>query len=185
LTEDFDVTLQIHRNKLGKVQFIPNAIAYTQDPRTIRDYIKQITRWNRGIMQGMIKHRVGLRPHRVDAYLSYQVFQNFFFFINYFILLPLLAANRDVQAVLATTFMYDVLITFGIVFAVALKARRIDIISAYPHIYLLRWVSLGVFLKAFAEVVILRKFLNNSSANGTWSTGARRYVSNIDLVTTR
>lgn len=180
LTEDFDVTLQLHRQKLGSIQFIPGAVAYTQDPLTFKDFIKQITRWNRGIMQGLVRHNIGRRLNRIDAYLSYQVFQNFLFFVNYFVILPILAFSRDPSEVIARTFLFDVIITLGIVFAVAIKTRRWDIISAYPFIYALRWVSLYVFLRAFFDVVIRRKFL---LSEGIWATGARRYKSTIELVT--
>jgi cellulose synthase/poly-beta-1,6-N-acetylglucosamine synthase-like glycosyltransferase len=175
LTEDFDVTLQIHRQKLGKIQFIPKAVAYTQDPRTVRDFTNQITRWNRGIMQGMKRHRIGLKASRIDAYLTYQVLQNCLLFVNYFIWAPYLAMRFHSVNVLASVFIYDVLITLAITLAVAARAKRWDILSAFPIIYGLRWLSLGVFLRAFVEVIVLRKFRVSS---GAWESGAkgRRYV---------
>lgn len=181
LAEDFDVTLQIHRQGLGRVQFIPGAVAYTQDPETVKDFVKQITRWNRGILQGMHRHKIGLRPTRVDAYLTYQVFQNLLFFSSFFIILPILALSRNPANLFATTFLMDVLITLGVVVAIAAKTRRWDILAAYPIIYALRWVSLYVFMRSFLEVTILRKYL---ITDGVWGTSGRRYKSNIDLVTT-
>ncbi len=175
LTEDFDVTLQIHRQKLGRIQFIPKAVAYTQDPRNVHDFTKQITRWNRGIMQVMHRHRVGLKPTMIDAYLAYQVLQNLLLFVNYFIWAPYLVMRYESFNVLASLFVYDVLITVAITLAVAAKSRRWDILSAFPIIYGLRWLSLGVFLRSFVEVMILRKF---RVSNGLWEGGAsgRRYV---------
>jgi cellulose synthase/poly-beta-1,6-N-acetylglucosamine synthase-like glycosyltransferase len=123
LTEDFDVTLQIHRQKLGNIQFIPQAVAYTQDPKNLKDYIKQITRWNRGTMQGVLRHKIGRRASRIDAYLAY-------------------------------------------------RSRRSDIISAFPFIYILRWISVSVFLKCFIEVGLLRR---HRVSKGVWSTAGRRY----------
>lgn len=93
LTEDFDVTLQIHRQKLGKIQFIPEAVAYTQDPLTTKDYCKQITRWNRGIMQGVVRYRVGRKLSPIDLYLVSQILQNLLFFVSYFIWVPYLALS--------------------------------------------------------------------------------------------
>lgn len=179
-TEDFDVTLQLHRQKLGRIQFIPEAVAYTQDPKTVKDFTKQITRWNRGVMQGMGRHHVGLHLSRVDAYLLYQVAQNFMFMINYLILAPLLAYTRHTDTIIANIFLFDVIITFSITFLVALKARRGDIISAFPMIYLFRWISLFVFIRAFVEVVVLRKF---KVSNGVWGTAGRRYKSDANLLT--
>lgn len=170
LTEDFDVTIQIHRQKLGKIQFIPGAVAYTQDPRNLKDFIKQITRWNRGVMQGIRRHGVGKHFSRLDAYLSYQVLQNMMFFLAYGVIMPLMVAKLHSPAIIAITFLYDVAFTAFITLAVAARAKRWDIIAAFPHIYAFRWVSMVVFMRAFVEVVILRKFRHTI---GTWTTVER------------
>lgn len=170
LTEDFDVTLQLHRLKLGKVQFIPKAVAYTQDPKTLKDFVKQITRWNRGVMQGMRRHGIGKQFNRLDAYLTYQVLQNLTFFLAYFVLMPFIAITQQSFAVIAITFLYDVVITALMTVMVAARARRWDILAAFPHIYAYRWVSIAVFLKAFTEVTILGRFKHT---NGTWTTVER------------
>jgi len=174
LTEDFDVTLQIHRQKLGAIQFIPKATAYTQDPRTVKDFIKQITRWNRGVMQGVTRHRIGRKLSAIDAYLSYQILQNLILFVGYFVWVPYLIVRYQSANVLATIFVYDLILTFAIAMLVAVRMRRFEIISAFPIVYGLRWVNLFVFLKAFVEVIVLRKFRITS---GTWENGAgRRYA---------
>lgn len=174
LTEDFDVTMQLHRQKLGKVQFIPKAVAYTQDPRNVRDYVKQITRWNRGGLQSIVRYKIGRRPHTIDAYLTYQIIQNLLFFLSYLIWVPYLAISRHNMSVVATAFVVDVFVTFILTMLTAMRARRGDVLSAFPQIYALRWVSLGVFLKAFFEVIILRKFRNTT---GMWRNDpTRRYV---------
>jgi cellulose synthase/poly-beta-1,6-N-acetylglucosamine synthase-like glycosyltransferase len=178
LTEDFDVTLQLHRKKLGKVQFIPDAIAYTQDPQSTQDFTKQIARWNRGIMQGVLRHGIGFRRQRVDAYLTYQVLQNFLFFINYCVIIPYVALTRHSANVVAVTFLYDVIVLFGMTVLVAIRSGRWDIISSFPHIYYYRWLSLLVFLRSFFEVVVLRKF---KATKGTWGTAGRRYKQAVTL----
>lgn len=175
LTEDLDVTLQIHRQGLGKIQFIPGAVAYTQDPQSLHDYIRQITRWNRGVMQSMLRHRVGRRLHRLDAYMSYQVLQNIIMLFNYCLILPVFALLRHDISILALTFLIDVALTLWLTLLVAAWTRRYDIVSAFPQIYYYRWVSLIVFVKAFAEVMLLRRFRVNDSAG--WETAGRRYVS--------
>ncbi len=174
LTEDFDVTMQLHRKKLGTVQFIPGAIAYTQDPKTIRDYTKQITRWNRGGLQSMIRHKIGRKATPIDAYLSYQIMQNLLFFVSYLVWVPYLTITRHTSAALAMAFVVDVFVTFIINFMAAARSKRWDVISAFPQVYMIRWISLGVFLKAFVEVVILRKFRNT---DGLWENRSdRRYI---------
>ncbi len=175
LTEDFDVTLQIHRRKLGKIQFIPQAITYTQDPGTTKEYRKQITRWNRGVMQGVITHKIGRKLSPIDAYLILQIMQNMLFFANYFVWVPYLAFKGQGASIFAITFLLDVIITFMITVGVAIRAGRMDIISAFPYIFFMRFVSLGVFLKTFVEVIVLRRF---RITEGHWENKGRRYVLN-------
>jgi cellulose synthase/poly-beta-1,6-N-acetylglucosamine synthase-like glycosyltransferase len=179
LTEDFDVTLQLHRQKLGHVQFIPGAIAYTQDPRTVQDFVKQITRWNRGIMQGFIRHGIGRRAQRIDFYLTFQVLQNMLFFIGYFLVIPYVAMFTEHSInIICVAFLFDVFILFGITLLTALRAGRFDILSAFPQVYGLRWVTLWVFLRSFVEVVVLRKYI---VTEGHWGTAGRRYKQTVAL----
>lgn len=173
LTEDFDVTLQIHRLSLGKIQFIPQAIAYTQDPRTVRDFSRQITRWNRGIMQGFLRHKIGQRGQRIDWYLTFQILQNLSLFVGYFVVLPYVALMSDRSAnILALAFVYDVFLMFAITLFTAARSGRWDVLSSFPQVYGLRWVTMWAFLRAFVEVVILRKY---RLAGGPWDTEGRRY----------
>jgi cellulose synthase/poly-beta-1,6-N-acetylglucosamine synthase-like glycosyltransferase len=65
-TEDFDLTLQVHRKHLGAIKFIPRAVNYTQDPQSLKDFIKQNQRWQRGFFQGVIKYRIGSKLERID-----------------------------------------------------------------------------------------------------------------------
>jgi cellulose synthase/poly-beta-1,6-N-acetylglucosamine synthase-like glycosyltransferase len=172
LAEDFDVTLQIHRNKLGKIQFIEDAIVYTQDPATIKDFKRQITRWNRGIMQGIVRHKIGRKLSKLDAYLMYQIALSMGMIMNYFVILPIIAAQKGVVTTLATIFLIDVCLFWTFVSYAAMRSRRWDMLNAFPHIYLLRWISLWVFMRSFVEVIILRKF----AGNGIWNTVTRREV---------
>jgi len=58
--EDFNMTFELHRKKLGRIAFLPFcAVAYTQDPDTLADYYKQIQRWTLGYWQTVRLH--GLR----------------------------------------------------------------------------------------------------------------------------
>jgi biofilm PGA synthesis N-glycosyltransferase PgaC len=58
LTEDFDLTLQIHHRKLGKVSYCHGATVLTQDPGTLGDYWRQVNRWNTGFWQNFFLHRL-------------------------------------------------------------------------------------------------------------------------------
>jgi cellulose synthase/poly-beta-1,6-N-acetylglucosamine synthase-like glycosyltransferase len=175
LTEDFDVTLQLHRLKLGDIQFIPEAVAYTQDPATMPDFIKQISRWNRGTLQGILKYRIGRKATKLDAYLSYQVILNLMVLFSYLIWLPFIAMNTSVIYALASTFIFDVALTWVINMMVSVRLKRWDLVAAFPHIYAYKWISIGIFLKAFVEVFLLKQF--RSSDGGVWENNtARRYA---------
>jgi cellulose synthase/poly-beta-1,6-N-acetylglucosamine synthase-like glycosyltransferase len=56
VVEDFDVTVAMH--KAGhRVLFHPGAIAYTEGPQTLRDFVKQRQRWAFGCFQVLHKYR--------------------------------------------------------------------------------------------------------------------------------
>lgn len=171
LCEDFDVTLQIHRQKLGKILFIESAIARTQDPGNFRDYVKQITRWNRGVMQMFFKHRIGTSFSRVDSYLLYQMLQNLSFFFMYALWFPAITALTGNMVYLALAFLSDVIIVLGFVLFAQMRTKRTDILPAFPIVYVLRWVSLVVFMKCFVEVFL---FGRHRLTTGVWETVERR-----------
>lgn len=66
LTEDFDLTIQIHKKKLGRITYVPQAKVITQDPPTLRDYCKQITRWYTGMWQNIFLHRLYIPNKRLN-----------------------------------------------------------------------------------------------------------------------
>lgn len=171
LCEDFDVTLQIHRQGLGTIQFIPSAVALTQDPATFRDFIKQITRWNRGVLQMFFKHKIARKVTRIDAYLSYQVMQNLLFFLMYGVWIPYVTITSGSFAYLALAFVADVFLFFGFTLFAASRTGKYDIILAFPIVYALRWVSMAIFMKSFVEVVLLGRYRH---AHGLWETVVRR-----------
>ena len=56
--EDFNMTFEIHARKLGRIAFHPSAaVAYTQDPDRLQDYMKQVRRWILGFWQTVRRHR--------------------------------------------------------------------------------------------------------------------------------
>jgi biofilm PGA synthesis N-glycosyltransferase PgaC len=65
--EDFNMTFEVYRKKLGRVGFTVGAIAVTQDPDTLHDYIKQTKRWALGLWQTVRRHR--LHPDLLSAML--------------------------------------------------------------------------------------------------------------------
>lgn len=172
LTEDFDVTLQIHRQNLGSIQFIEEAVAYTQDPQTVKDFVRQIRRWNKGVMQGMVRHKIGSQLSKLDAYLLYQLGLSLLMVANYFLVLPLVALERGVALTVPAVFLFDVALLWLVVNYAALRSKRWDILNAFPHIYMLRWVSLAVFIQSFVAVMVLGRHTDG----GIWQSAARKEI---------
>ena len=54
--EDFNMTFEVYQKRLGKVAFSLSAIAVTQDPDNLRDYVKQTRRWALGLWQTVRRH---------------------------------------------------------------------------------------------------------------------------------
>jgi poly-beta-1,6-N-acetyl-D-glucosamine synthase len=54
--EDFNMTFELHHRRLGRIAFHPGACATTQDPDNLRDYVRQVTRWQLGLWQTVRRH---------------------------------------------------------------------------------------------------------------------------------
>ena len=65
-TEDFDLTMQAHRKRLGKIVYLSSAIVWTQEPYTVRQYYRQMMRWVRAWWEVVRKYRLGLYWLRRD-----------------------------------------------------------------------------------------------------------------------
>lgn len=60
--EDMEVVVKLRKNSykedgLGKVEFVPDPIVWTQCPESIRDLSKQRRRWQRGLCQVLFMHK--------------------------------------------------------------------------------------------------------------------------------
>lgn len=175
LTEDFDITLQVHRNKLGKILYIPNAINYTQDPQTLRDFCKQNLRWQRGFFQGVKKYRIGLRPQVIDISIGWQITQALFYLFQMLILVPYVIYKSGNWILLPFIIAADFVVNGVITLASSVIIKRWNLIGSLPYFYFLRWVEIIIFVIAFVEIYILRKFRNEIKG---WGTEGRRYKLN-------
>jgi biofilm PGA synthesis N-glycosyltransferase PgaC len=54
--EDFNMTFEVYQKGLGKVGFTLGAVALTQDPGNLGDYIRQTKRWSLGLWQTVRRH---------------------------------------------------------------------------------------------------------------------------------
>lgn len=58
--EDFNATFEIHHKRLGLIAHQPTISAYTQDPDNLKDYFRQVKRWQLGLWQTIRLHGVWL-----------------------------------------------------------------------------------------------------------------------------
>jgi cellulose synthase/poly-beta-1,6-N-acetylglucosamine synthase-like glycosyltransferase len=151
LVEDMDLTVQIHRKNLGRVAYSAHAIAYTQDPRTLRGYIGQLSRWYRGTWQVMKLRRVPFGKQRIDAEFAMLLSEGLFFSAMT-LCLPLLACFWP-RAVMQWIVL-DQTFAIGLAILCALKLRRADILAALVTFPLLRVINSAILLRTFWSEVI-------------------------------
>lgn len=172
VTEDFDITLQVHRKKLGKIVYIPKAVNYTQDPQSFRDFCKQSMRWYRGFFQGILEYKIGRRAQKIDIGIGFQLLQTLLFLIQVAILFPYVVISTGHWIAIPVAISLDFILTGIIAIISAIVIKRWSLLGTLPYFYFLRTAEIVMYFTAFVEVVILRKFA--TSAKG-WATEGRRY----------
>jgi len=154
LVEDMDVTIQVHRKKLGRVIYCPTAKVYTQDPRTLRDYTRQMNRWYTGTWQIAIKYGMLRSWSRVDCEFKLLMGEGLLFSI-FVVSVPLLAifSLRRSLTILAV----DTTLTVLIALCCGVADRRADVIVASPLYSLMKFIDCGVLLVSFWRTIVRRQ----------------------------
>jgi poly-beta-1,6-N-acetyl-D-glucosamine synthase len=154
IVEDMDCTIQVHRKKLGKIVYQKHAVVSTQDPRTIRDYVKQMYRWHTGAWQVGLKYGMLTGFSKID--LEYKLLMGEgVIFAALFLLLPVWLVLYPRLAFYGAGMDMIVLILLSIICAGC--DRRIDVLIFSPLYPLLRFVDCSVFLYSFWKVVVRKK----------------------------
>jgi len=169
LVEDMDLTVQVHRGNLGRIAYTPNAVAYTQDPRTLRDYVGQLTRWYRGTWQVMRLRNVPFGKQRIDAEFSMLLGEGLFFALVT-LCLPILAWFWP--STVLRWLMIDQAIVLTLATACAVSLKRTDILACVFVFPLLRLVNSAVLLRTFWLEVILRQQALEWFSVGRYRDGA-------------
>lgn len=94
IIEDFNMTFNVHHQRLGKIGYSPSSYVWDQEPYSLRDYIKQVRRWYLGFFQTVRHH--GVWP-------------SWFFFSMAFFTLELIVGS--VLFILAPFFMLELLLS--------------------------------------------------------------------------
>ncbi len=154
IVEDMDCTIQVHRKKLGRIIYQKRAVVSTQDPRTLRDYVKQMYRWHSGAWQVGLKYGMLAGLSKID--LEYKLLMGEgVVFATVFLLLPLWLGVSPRVAFYSVGMDGIVLVLLSVL--CAFLDGRVDVLIYAPLYPLLRVVDCSVFLYSFWKVVVMRK----------------------------
>ena len=154
LVEDMDVTLQVHRRNLGKIVYRPKAEVYTQDPRTLADYVKQMNRWYTGTWQIGLKYKIFTGWKKLDLEWKLLMGEGMFFGMM-LILFPYFLFKYPMRMLWLTG--CDFLITFALAVICGISERRLDVVLASPAYVVMRFVDCGVLFSSFWKTIIVRE----------------------------
>ena len=186
--EDFNMTFEVYQKRLGKVAFTLKAVAETQDPDRLHDYIRQTRRWAVGLWQTVRRHppRANLFTAMLAVLLLELITSS-----AIFVLLPLLvlvlvipdiwpavlhwAPFLDVHSVVAAHMKLNAVL-FGVAIPDYAMTCLVAILDKRP-----RLLFFGLF---FPLLRILDAFIALSSvpagwivrSNGVWKSPARRAI---------
>ena len=164
LVEDMDLTVQIHRKHLGRIRFARDAVVYTQDPRRIREYVGQLTRWYSGTWQVMRLHRLPFGRQRLDAEFALLIGEGLFYSLMV-LALPVLACLWP--STMLRWLALDQLVSALGAFLCAWHLRRLDVLLWFPTFAPLRVLGCIVFVRTFWREMVRRQTLR------TWFSVAR------------
>jgi cellulose synthase/poly-beta-1,6-N-acetylglucosamine synthase-like glycosyltransferase len=185
--EDFNMTFEVYQQRLGKVAFTLGAVAVTQDPDNLRDYVRQTKRWVLGLWQTVRRHppRLSLFTAMLTLLLLELLTSSLFF-----VLLPFLVVILAVPAVYSaaltwpgmapvyaavTAHMSLQVLLIGVVGAdlvltciVALIERRVRFLALWFFFPFLRVLDAAISL-----YVLPLAWLKST---GRWTSPARRLI---------
>ena len=149
-----DCTIQVHRKKLGRIVYQKYAVVSTQDPRTLRDYVKQMYRWHTGAWQVGKKYGMLAGLSKID--LEYKLLMGEgVIFATLFMLVPVWLLLYPRLAIYGVGMDLAVLVLLSMICAVC--DRRADVFFYSPMYPFLRFVDCSVFLYSFWKVVVQKK----------------------------
>lgn len=156
LIEDFNMTFEVHKKKLGKIAYSPRIFGIHQDPYNFRDYIKQVRRWNVGFFQTVKRH--GIWPSlfwitTTSYYVELYLFALFvlcipLLFILYIassfqpISFPLVAHNLAFRDLFIGVFLID----YGITTVAAFLERQPVLLLYGLGFFVLRYIDAIIYV---------------------------------------
>lgn len=151
MTEDMDLTFEIHRRNLGKIVFCDVSVAVTQDPLTLKDFLKQTERWYTGYWQCVYKHKIPFGRQSLDFEVALNSIEGLFgsfIVLGFIFLIPWLIINNPYLLLTALSIDFMLFLIPTIILTI-LKHKTYKLLIYPLHFYFLRAFSSLVFLKSY------------------------------------
>ena len=186
--EDFNMTFEVYQKRLGKVGFTLRAVAVTQDPDNLHDYIRQTKRWAIGLWQTVRRHppRANLFTAMLVLLLLELITSSVLFFLLSLALLVLLVPDLAGQALswpafgelhlAVSTHLTLTAVLFGVVLTDFLITCAVAVLERQPRLLLLAvfFPFMRMLDAAISLYSVSAAWLSVSS--GRWKSPARRPV---------
>jgi cellulose synthase/poly-beta-1,6-N-acetylglucosamine synthase-like glycosyltransferase len=177
IIEDFNMTFELHKKKLGRIAYSPSIFGIHQDPYSLKDYVKQVRRWELGFWQTV--RRNGIWPSlfwfSTGAFiLELSIFAAFllsvpilliWFALNSFqpLNVPLVATRLTIIDLAIGLFAMDYLTTI-----IAVIAEKKPLLLLYgPGFIFLRYIDAFIHLYTLPLAFIVK-------SKGTWASPKRK-----------
>jgi biofilm PGA synthesis N-glycosyltransferase PgaC len=162
-TEDMDWTYQIHRLKLGRIAFAPEAVVYTQEPICFKDYARQMLRWLRGYWATTARYNAPFGGQSLDfgqALFMLEIAVNW----ARLLAVPLVLMGLGTKIIL-WSFLYDAVIILAFAIAASIQTRNWRVIAYLPGII---WFYLFDMMLNITAIMTYRKL-----KSGVWKSPER------------
>jgi cellulose synthase/poly-beta-1,6-N-acetylglucosamine synthase-like glycosyltransferase len=156
LVEDMDLTVQVHRKRLGRVLYVRDAVSHTQDPRRLKDYIGQVTRWYSGAWQVMRLRALPVGRQRIDLEFGLVAGEGLLY-SALTLMLPVFALAAP--ELVARWLLLDQSVVFAGAVVCAVRLRRPDVLLWSPTFIVLRTINAFLWLRTFWTEVVRRRTL--------------------------
>jgi len=156
--EDCDLTLSLIAHGY-KIEFEPDAVAYTEAPENLLDLLKQRYRWTRGILQAIKKNKSflwqPLKKPTISFVMWYMLFESVFWpFMQIWgdiFMITLALTSGASQFLLFWWIMFTVLDIAGAIYCLLITKEKLSL-AAYSIIYRLAFITVINIAKIFATI---------------------------------
>jgi biofilm PGA synthesis N-glycosyltransferase PgaC len=168
LTEDMDLTFTIHRKKLGKIIFTQESEVLTQDPKTLKEYIKQVDRWYTGFWMCVSKHKIPWGGQTLDLEAAMLASEGVFNgLLSIFFLIGVPVALLTHPLLLVYPLALDLLLfSIPTLLYMTIKYKMPKIFLYLPIFYLFRILNSIIFFRSFLKSA----YGINKRKKFTWDT---------------